>query len=166
MNHNYPIYLGLGANLGDRIVALRSCIARLSEVAVIERVSSAWDTAPQILEDQPRFLNAAVSGRTHLDPFALLRALKSLETELGRLPSRRYGPRAIDIDVLLYDAWQVESRELVIPHPLLPERAFALAPLSEIAPDLRHPRLGLTIRELLARTPRGDIVRLDIALTR
>ncbi len=158
------VFLGLGANLGDRIAALRSAIRCLEPFVMVDATSSVWDTAPEIVEDQPRFLNAVVAGWTDLDPFALLRAIKRLERELGRQPTERYGPRAIDIDILLYGDWSVDSKDLVIPHPLLAKRAFVLAPLAEIAADSVPHSIGVTIAELLARIPQADVRRVDSPL--
>jgi 2-amino-4-hydroxy-6-hydroxymethyldihydropteridine diphosphokinase len=162
----HTVYLGLGANLGDRVASLQAAVNGMRASITIDDVSSVWDTAPQLVTDQPRFLNAALVGTTALDPFGLLRALKRLEAELGRRPNRRYGPRAIDIDVLLYDEWQVDSQELTIPHPMLAQRAFVLAPLAEIAPNFRHPHLRRTISELLASVAAQDIRCLGARLTR
>ena len=158
------VYLGLGSNLGDRITALRAAISGLAPHILIDAVSSVWDTAPEIVEDQPRFLNAVVAGLTELDPFTLLQMIKRLERVMGRQPELRYGPRVIDIDILLYAEWRVDSKELVIPHPLMVVRAFVLAPLAEIAPDITHPLLGKTIIDLLARTPLADVQRVDLPL--
>ncbi|HEX9035581.1 MAG TPA: 2-amino-4-hydroxy-6-hydroxymethyldihydropteridine diphosphokinase [Ktedonobacterales bacterium] len=153
------VFIGLGSNLGDRYAALRRAVELLQGMMDVGQRSSVWDTAPELVLDQPRYLNAVVSARTDLDPFSLLNAVKEAERTIGRAPGVRYGPRLIDIDILLYDAWRVESRELVIPHPMLAERAFALAPLAELAPDLPHPFLGTTIAELLERVPYDAIVR-------
>ncbi len=158
------VYLGLGSNLGNRIASLREAINGLAPFVTIDAMSSVWDTAPQIVEDQPRFLNAAVAGWTALDPFSLLQAIKRIEVTMGRQAGRRYGPRPIDIDILLYDDWCVVSKELVIPHPLLAERAFVLAPLAEIASNVVHPLLGETIAKLLERAPAADVLRQDVTL--
>lgn len=160
MRARHRVYLGLGSNLGDRIASLRAAIHNLEPIVTIDAMSSVWDTAPEIVEDQPRYLNAVAAGWTDLDPFALLHAIKRIERTLGRQPAGRYGPRAIDIDILLYGDWRVDSKELVIPHPLLPERAFVLEPLSEIAPHVIHPRLGQTIVEMLKRRPPADVRRV------
>jgi 2-amino-4-hydroxy-6-hydroxymethyldihydropteridine diphosphokinase len=154
------VYLGLGSNLGDRWALLRAAVAALPPHVVVERVSSVYDTAPQLVEDQPRFLNAAVAGATALAPLDLLRAVKAIERRLGRIPGPRFGPRALDIDLLLMDDLVLSTPELTLPHPRLAERAFALIPLAEIAPDLRHPVLGLPVSVLAAQAPTDDVRRL------
>ena len=154
------IYLGLGSNMGDRDALLRAALARLAEVVRITRVSSVWDTAPLLVTDQPRFHNAVAEGLTRLDPFALLREIKRIERELGRVPGPRYGPRPVDIDILLYDDLMLETPELTIPHAQLAERAFALAPLAEIAPHAWHPGLKREARDLADAAPPGDIRRI------
>jgi len=154
------VYLGLGSNMGDRDALLRAALARLSDVVRVTRVSSVWDTAPMLVTDQPRFHNAVAEGWTRLDPLALLRAIKRIERELGRVPGPRYGPRPVDIDILLYDDLMLETPELTIPHARLAERAFALAPLAEIAPHAWHPGLKREAKDLANAAPQGDIRRI------
>lgn len=154
------VYLGLGSNMGDRDALLRAALTELASAVRVTRVSSVWDTAPLLVEDQPRFHNIVVEGFTRLDPFALLRAVKRIESELGRTPGPRYGPRPIDIDILLYDDLIVETPELTIPHAELAHRAFALAPLAEIAPHAWHPALRREAQALAAAAPPSDVRRV------
>ena len=155
------VFLGLGTNLGDRranlYLALRSLGARLR----ITAVSSLYDSAPVGYADQPRFSNLVCETETSAEPPALLALAKQVEHDLGRRPTVRYGPRVIDIDILLYDDAVVTSPDLTIPHPRLAERAFVLAPLAELAPDLLVPTLGRTVAALWAALPRQDIRRLE-----
>ena len=145
------VYLSLGANLGDRLANLRLALARLQTLARLEKVSSLYETQPQGVSDQPLFLNAVCRVSIGLEPQALLRFLKNLEREIGRQPGgQRWGPRPIDLDILLYDDRVVDAPELTVPHPRLAERAFVLVPLCELAPALRHPLLEKTMKELLA----------------
>ena len=145
------VYLSLGANLGDRLANMRLALARLQTLACLEEVSSLYETDPQGVSDQPLFLNAVCRFSTGLEPQALLRFLKNLEREIGRQPGgQRWGPRPIDLDILLYDDRVVDAPDLTVPHPRLAERAFVLVPLCELAPALRHPLLGKTMKELLA----------------
>jgi 2-amino-4-hydroxy-6-hydroxymethyldihydropteridine diphosphokinase len=154
-------YFGMGSNLGDREAMLRRALEALSPFVTLLRVSSTYDTAPQLLEDQPRFLNAAACGMTGLTPHNLLRSIKRVEVELGRTPGPRFGPRAIDIDILLYDDLILVTDELIIPHPRLPERAFALLPLAEIAPELPHPQLDCTVGTMAGVVAHlGDVRRV------
>ena len=132
------IGLGLGGNVGDPTEAIRRAVAALGArgIAEIEKVSSLYRTAPWGGVPQPDYANACAIGRTDLAPLDLLDAVKTLERDLGRVDSVRWGPRVIDIDILFYDDISVQDERLVIPHRDLLRRAFVLIPLAEIAPDL------------------------------
>jgi 2-amino-4-hydroxy-6-hydroxymethyldihydropteridine diphosphokinase len=133
------VFIGLGTNLGDNLERnLRDAIAAIRELPETEvvRVSSFLSTAPWGVAEQPPFLNAVAEIRTHLEPLPLLHALKKLETELGRVPTYRWGPRAIDFDIILYGARKIDLPDLKIPHPRYEERDFVLKPLAEIAPEI------------------------------
>lgn len=155
------VFLGLGANLGDTKGSLGRALQRLGADLRITAVSSLYDTAPVGYADQPRFVNLVCAAETSLEPWALLRFVKSVEHNLGRTPSTRYGPRAIDIDILLYDDVVVTLPELTIPHARLHERAFVLAPLAELAPQLVVPGFRRTVIDLWRALPEQDVRRLE-----
>jgi 2-amino-4-hydroxy-6-hydroxymethyldihydropteridine diphosphokinase len=145
------VYLGLGSNLGDRTRSLDSALALLAQrVGDIVAVSSFYETEPWGVVDQPRFLNAACGVDTSLGPLALLATLQVIESALGRTPTVRYGPRTIDLDILLYGDLRLDAPALTIPHPGMLARSTVLVPLAEIAPAVRHPVTTRTIREHLA----------------
>lgn len=152
-------YLSLGSNLGDRAGRLREAIARLGALGGVVSVSSFYETEPVEVTDQPWFLNCAVALETSLAPEKLMVALLGIEREMGRERMRKKGPREIDIDILLFSDAILDSATVTIPHPAMQERRFVLEPLAEIAPEARHPRLGKTVRELLAALPEGQAVR-------
>ena len=142
-------YIGIGSNLGDSAANVREGIDRLRAYGVLVGVSSIYATVPWGKTDQPSFVNAAVALDTQLEPYALLRALKTAERELGRVEGERWGPRAIDLDILDYEGVVLQDTELTIPHARLAERAFALVPLAEIAPRYAALRDRLDARELV-----------------
>ncbi|MBI2684446.1 MAG: 2-amino-4-hydroxy-6-hydroxymethyldihydropteridine diphosphokinase [Actinobacteria bacterium] len=133
-------WLGLGANLGDRRAALVAMLRGLRELgATVTAASGTYATAPRDREDQPRFLNAAARIDTALGPSALLTSIKRLEEAIGRVPGVRFGPRAIDCDILLWSGGRYDTPELTIPHPRLRERRFALVPLLDLNRELTLP---------------------------
>lgn len=145
------VYLALGSNLGDRLANLRAAVAALEErgIAVTAR-SSVWETPP-VPAGQPPYLNAVVATETDLDPQSLLRELKAIEGALGRRPGPHWGPRPIDLDILFFGDERIETDALTVPHPRIAERAFVLAPLSDIVRG-PLPTLGVSTLELLERT--------------
>lgn len=132
-------YLSLGSNLGDRLALLAEAVRRLRTPAVrVTKVSSVYETAPWGKTDQPAFLNCAVEVETELAPHALLGHILSVEQSLGRVRIERWGPRTVDIDILLYGQERVATADLEIPHPRMAGRAFVLVPLLEMAPHLPY----------------------------
>jgi 2-amino-4-hydroxy-6-hydroxymethyldihydropteridine diphosphokinase len=148
-------YIALGSNLGSRADALSSSITLMSGLGRVVALSSLYETEPVGYHDQPAFLNAVVTLETQLEPVPLLRGLLAIERQQGRDRSRAplKGPRTLDLDLLLLGDWIVESEELSLPHPALAQRRFVLAPLAEIAPELRHPKTNQTMADLLALLP-------------
>lgn len=133
--------VGFGGNLGDRLGTLRMALAALRAVASVEATSRVFETAP-VGPPQPDYLNAAALVRFEGTPEALMDALLAIEASLGRVRAERNGPRTVDLDVLWIDGLAVETPRLLVPHPRLRERAFAVAPLLDVAPDARDPRTG------------------------
>lgn len=154
----YTVYLGLGSNLGDREKNLREAIHRVGShprVRVL-KVSTFYETDPVGYLEQGRFINGALSCKTSLDPYQLLDFLQGIERDLKRVKSIRWGPRTIDLDILLYGSLELEDQErLIIPHPRLREREFVLVPLAEIGPGAVHPPTGKNITTLLSEL-QGD----------
>ena len=148
-----PVALALGSNIGDRLAMLRAAVSGLAAFFTTTHTSCVYETNAAYVTDQPAFLNAALLGHTKLAPDALLAAVKNLESELGRLPSFRYGPRAIDIDILFYGDAVIDTPPLVLPHPRMAEREFVLRPLADIAPEWKHPVTGVTVSDMLKKLP-------------
>ena len=144
-------YIGIGSNLGDRRAYLESGLEELTAVPGVEfeSVSSAYETAPQGYTDQPSFLNAVFSVHTSLSAHELLLTMQEIENRRHRHRHRHWGPRTLDLDLLLYGDHRIETENLVLPHPRIAERCFVLAPLCEITPDLRHPCSGQLFAENL-----------------
>jgi 2-amino-4-hydroxy-6-hydroxymethyldihydropteridine diphosphokinase len=155
----HTAYLALGTNLGNRTENLCAALDALAPSVVIRHLSPIYETPPWGLTDQPAFLNMVLHGETDLEPVALLHHLKELETVLGRVPSIRWGPRLIDMDILFYDDLILDVPGLTIPHPRLHVRAFVLVPLADLAPDLIHPVLGKPVRDLLAAVDMTGVKR-------
>lgn len=156
--HN--VYLALGSNLGDRRGNLAAALQRLREVIEISAISSIYETEPVGFLDQPRFFNIVCSGKTALSAQALLKYAKDIEAAIGRQPTFRNGPRPIDIDIIFYDDLHIAQDNLTIPHPRMTERAFVLAPLVEIAPDVVDPVTGQTAQELLNAVSQDGVKKL------
>ena len=144
------VYIGIGSNLGNREENCRNAIKLLIESGIkVTKLSSKLETEPWGVVDQPKFINMAIKAEVDQEPSDLLRVLKNIETELGRRTEIRWGPRVIDLDILLYDDQIISTADLEIPHPEMRDRDFVLKPLAEIAPDIRHPVLRKSIKELL-----------------
>jgi 2-amino-4-hydroxy-6-hydroxymethyldihydropteridine diphosphokinase len=152
-------YLSLGSNVGDREANLRNAIARLQSLGRVASASSFYETEPVEVTNQAWFLNCAVALETPQTPEQLMPGILEIERAMGRQRIQEKGPRIIDVDILLIGDFIVSSTTLTIPHPAMPERRFVLEPLAEIAPNVRHPRLKKTIRELLEGLPVGQVVR-------
>ena len=151
------VYLGIGSNLGDRKKNISSAFEALDKEKDISpvRISTIYETEPEYVKNQPKFLNCAVEMSTLLSPHGLLGRLKKIEKKLGRTEGELWGPRVIDLDILLYGSLIADQPWLQIPHPRFEERIFVLLPMAEIAPDLRHPVSGKTMKELLRELEQG-----------
>ncbi|MHB0870391.1 MAG: 2-amino-4-hydroxy-6-hydroxymethyldihydropteridine diphosphokinase [Chloroflexota bacterium] len=145
-------YLALGSNVGDRLANLRQAVDLLSSTTGLSvlRAAGVYETEPVGVRDQPWFLNTVVELSTGLSPQELLAAVKGVERSVGRTPTYRWGPREIDVDILLYEGAAVSSDELTIPHPRMRERLFVLLPLRDLCPEWRDAE-GAGIDELIER---------------
>lgn len=155
------VFLGLGANLGDRLATLRSAVHDLGTLGEVRARSSLWET--EAVGPPPDYYNAVVELVTERTPAELLAGLQAIEARHGRVrPAMRNAPRTLDIDLLLWGEEVLSLPELVVPHPRLAERAFVLEPLAEIAGPLRHPVLGRSIDELRRAVAGAGVRRLDV----
>jgi 2-amino-4-hydroxy-6-hydroxymethyldihydropteridine diphosphokinase len=160
---SHTVYLSLGSNLGDRKAILRTAIEALAAARVdVKKASSLYETEPKDFLEQPWFLNCVVEAETSLAPLDLLRALRGIEAQLGSKKKFAKGPRLLDIDILLYGDETIDSPELQVPHPRMLERKFVLAPLAEIAPDLKHPKWPADAATLLATSAdQSEVKRVE-----
>ncbi len=154
------VFIALGSNLGDRAGQLRKAIESLAAVVALVIRSPVYETAPQYVTDQPAFLNMVLSGETELEVLPLLEKMQHIEKALGRVSGQRFGPRAIDLDILFFGDSVVDTPLLEVPHPRLGERRFVLQPLNDIAPAKCHPITGMSVAEMLAALPPDDDIRL------
>ncbi|MCA0982403.1 2-amino-4-hydroxy-6-hydroxymethyldihydropteridine diphosphokinase [Exiguobacterium aestuarii] len=158
------IYIALGANIGERAAQLSDAIDEMGKMGVmVTKQSSVYETAPVGYIDQPSFYNMVVEVETHQSVTDLLDTLQQIEQQLGRERLFKNGPRTIDLDILYYNGEDIQSEHLTVPHPRMQERAFVLAPLAEIAPELVV--RGRTVASWLADLPmadRQDVVRLQL----
>lgn len=155
-----PVLLGLGSNIEERYRHLKDGVSMLTQSLKMESCSSTYETEPWGYRDQPCFLNLVCRGYTNMSPKQLLDLCQKIEGFVGRKPTFRYGPRVLDIDILDYAGEVIATPKLVLPHARLPERAFVLVPLAEIAPWWEHPILGINVNQLLAEIADPEEVRL------
>lgn len=150
--------VGIGSNIGDSLRICMDAVDLLQKHPSVNilRASSYYRTKPVGFTEQDWFVNAAVLCETALGPEDFLEVLLELEQQFGRERKIKWGPRTLDLDLLFYGSQQIDRKKLKLPHPLLHERLFVLAPLAEIEPDWVHPGLGLSVRQMLARLSETD----------
>ncbi len=163
MDDGVICFLGIGSNIGD---ASANCVAAVKGISDVDgvralRCSSLYKTQPVGFEEQDWFVNGVVEIRTMLDPRALMDAMQGVEKKMGRHRGEKWGPRIIDIDILLYDQLVLDEKDLVIPHAELHKRRFVLVPLNEIAPCAIHPAFGISAHGLLDRLQDNNTVELN-----
>ena len=161
MSSNEIVHIALGSNLGDRAANLARATDLMDEVIQISAASSIYETPPWGVIDQPRFLNQVIKGCTTLAPINLLYELKAIERLMGRRETVRYGPRIIDLDILLYGHRVIQYNRLQVPHPRMLERAFVLVPLAEVSPGLVIPGSGQAVETLLKQIDPSGVVRFQ-----
>ncbi|MFE8698838.1 2-amino-4-hydroxy-6-hydroxymethyldihydropteridine diphosphokinase [Cytobacillus sp. FJAT-53684] len=159
---NNEAYIALGSNIGDRFENLKQaieCLKAISEVDLVS-VSSVYETDPVGYEDQEQFLNMVIQVKTGFTPFKLLDVCLEIEKELGRKRDIRWGPRTIDLDILLYNQENIKTEKLFIPHPRMQERAFVIIPLLEIQPNIKLPSMEIPLQAILEDIPDREGVRI------
>ena len=157
------VYLGLGANMGDREASLKTALDQLDAPDLrLRRVSSFYETEPIGFREQPWFLNLAAEFETDLLPEQVLQRMQKVEMDMGRTRTIANGPRTIDIDILLYGDSAIKTEALEIPHPRYRERRFTLAPLAELNPDLTDPITARTMAEMLAGLSGQTIRKIEV----
>ncbi|MFO0718666.1 MAG: 2-amino-4-hydroxy-6-hydroxymethyldihydropteridine diphosphokinase [Candidatus Paceibacterota bacterium] len=149
MNNKHTIYLALGTNIGDREKNIKEAVVLLQEKIEDMKIAPLYESRPQGYSEQENFLNSVLVGQTDLPPQDLLLFVKNIEKKLGREERIRNGPREIDLDILFYDDLVLNTQNLVIPHPRIPERDFVLLPLVDLAESFIHPLLKISLKSLL-----------------
>lgn len=148
--NQHIVHLLLGANIGDTVSMLRRARIYISMcIGQIQSTSPVYDTSPWGFKDQEPFVNQAISCQTDLNPRQILRKIHWIENRLGKKKIAHWGPRSIDIDILLYESQIIQDDDLKVPHPHMSSRRFVLIPLTQIASELIHPVKGITIKEML-----------------
>ncbi len=158
---SFDAILALGTNVGDRVANIGEAIRRLTADDSIRRVAESrlYRSAPWGVTDQDWFVNACLTMRTELPPHELLKRCQAVENEMGRVRLRHWGPRIIDVDILTYRDRKISEPDLVVPHPLIAERAFVLVPLKDVAPNLMIG--GKSIDDMLAKLDASDVVAIE-----
>jgi 2-amino-4-hydroxy-6-hydroxymethyldihydropteridine diphosphokinase len=152
------VYLGLGSNIENKEEYIKKAVTLLKDFCTIKKISPLYLTEPVGFQDQDWFLNSVVEIETDINPKTLLLKVKSIERKLGRKKTVKDGPRTIDIDILFYGDLVLQTKDLVIPHPLIQERLFVLRPMMDLNPYFVHPVLHKTIQELFDEQPWSEIV--------
>lgn len=161
MVQDHEVFIGLGSNLGDRESNLNIARELMAENIVTTAASGIYETPPWGVAEQPPFLNQVISGTTHLSPRPLLDFLQKIERDMGRVKTIRFGPRLIDLDILLFDERHMTTPRLTIPHPRMSQRAFVLVPLNELDPGRVLPGSGKSVAQLLSEVDTTGVVLIS-----